>query len=172
MLELDSPRWQSLTHAYGTAKDTPELLRQLAQTTRPSEGSESEPWNSLWSSLCHQGDAYDASYAAAPHIVEIACNSTGPLDFSFFMLPASIEIARCSGKGPLIPTDLETAYKESSQRLLACIARRISEPWDFSTLISAMSAQAAAKGFPKVAEVMSNLDEALVIRLIDLDFDI
>ena len=75
MLELDDPRWSELSHAYGGASDIPALLRQLAKSPR-QQGTKEEPWFTLWSSLCHQGDAYSASYAAIPHIVEMAA-STG-----------------------------------------------------------------------------------------------
>lgn len=53
LLPLDSPRWSELTHAYGSASDTPALLRQLASL--PRADGDAEPWFSLWSSLAHQG---------------------------------------------------------------------------------------------------------------------
>ena len=100
MLALDDDRWATLTHAYGSAKDTPDLLKVLALSPGPNPSTLSEPWESLWSSLCHQGDAYTASYAALPHIVEIACLASGAVDFGFFQLPACSEIARHNGRGP------------------------------------------------------------------------
>lgn len=84
MLSLDDPRWRELRHAYGNAADVPDLLRALALSTGPKEGYRDEPWFSLWSSLCHQGDVYTASYIAVPHIVQIASEATEPVDFSFF----------------------------------------------------------------------------------------
>lgn len=38
MLDLDDPYWQKLSHAYGSAADIPELLRQLARETTKSTG--------------------------------------------------------------------------------------------------------------------------------------
>ncbi|OYY64375.1 MAG: hypothetical protein B7Y49_09860, partial [Sphingomonas sp. 28-62-11] len=35
MIALDDPRWERLSHAYGSAADIPELLRQLAGATGP-----------------------------------------------------------------------------------------------------------------------------------------
>lgn len=67
MLNLDSPKWSELDHAYGKASDIPDLLRQLETIPNPDDNS--EPWLSLWSSLAHQGDIYSASFAAVPHIV-------------------------------------------------------------------------------------------------------
>ncbi len=170
MIELDDPRWQKLSHAYGSAADIPELLRDLASATGPKSGYDCEPWFTLWSSLCHQGDVYDASYAALPHIVEIACNATRPVDFSFFQLPAAIEIGRHSGKGPPVPADLANAYGDAVSRLTECVALHRHEDWDELTLLSAASALAVAKGHHRIAEAISNLDDDLITRLIELDF--
>jgi len=70
MLDLMSPRWKELSHAYGPARDIPDLLKQL-KTAPPKKDYRSEPWFSRWSALCHQGDVYTASYAAVPHIVAV-----------------------------------------------------------------------------------------------------
>ena len=99
VVPLNSKDWQTLTHAYGGASDVPELLAQLALNPKPKSDYRSEPWFMLWSSLCHQGTAYNASYAAVPHIVRICLTSDGPIDSSFFQLPACIEIARATGQG-------------------------------------------------------------------------
>ena len=155
MIELDDPRWPELSHAYGSAADLPELLRQLARATGPKIGYQSEPWFTLWSSLCHQGDVYDASYAALPHIVEIAVSAKEPIDFSFLQLPAAIEIARNSGNGPPVTE---------------CVAVHRHEDWDEPTLLSAVSALAAAKGHHRIAEAIMNLDDDLITKLVDLDF--
>jgi hypothetical protein len=170
MIKLSDPRWQTLSHAYGSAADIPDLLRQLGGTRCPKIGHDSEPWSTLWSSLCHQGDVYDASYAALPHIVEIACNAKEAIDFSFFQLPAAIEIARNSGRGPPVPIDLSDAYGEAVSRLTDCVALHRHEIWDEPTLLSAASALAAAKGLHRVAEAIMNLDDDLITRLIKLDF--
>ena len=71
VLSLESTEWGELTHAYGPATNIPDLLRRLANEPGPSEHREQEPWWSLWSSLCHQGDVYQASYVAVPHIVDV-----------------------------------------------------------------------------------------------------
>src|SRR5690242_9894165 len=109
MLPLDSPRWEKLSHAYGCAAEgssaprawsaqggfssyqdmpsTVECLRQLAAKPQPREGPNSEPWETLYSSLCHQGTIYSASFAAVPHIIEIGLRAAhnGPIDFSFLV---------------------------------------------------------------------------------------
>ncbi|MBN8843176.1 MAG: hypothetical protein J0H88_08000 [Sphingomonadales bacterium] len=171
MLSLDDSRWTTLTHAYGSAADIPDLIRSLAQAPAPQDDARSEPWFSIWSSLCHQDDVFDASYAAVPHIVDIACRSDGPVDFSFFQLPASVEVARRNGRGPALPADLAEAYDHSLEKLADCIARHRHEAWDEATLLSVLAAQAVAKGHHRIAEAIMNLDDDLIERLILLDFD-
>ncbi|ATY33732.1 hypothetical protein [Sphingomonas psychrotolerans] len=169
MLELDDPRWSTLTHAYGSAADTPELIRQLAHAPGPAGDHEKEPWFTLWSSLCHQGDVFDASYAAVPHIVKIAFSAMEPVDFSFFQLPAAIEIARNNGRGPQVPAHTDTAYTQALSRLNECVAVHRHEDWDEPMLLSALSAQAVAKGHHRVAEAIMNLDDDLIGRIVDLN---
>lgn len=171
MLSLDDPHWSHLADAYGPATDIPDLLRGLAAAPEPRPGSEAEPWFSLWSGLCHQGDVYTASYAAVPHIVRIAFEAAGPIDFSFFLLPAAIEIARHKGRGPTIPTELAEAYHTAIASLIDCVALHRHDDWDEPMLLSALTAQAVAKGNYGVAEALFNLDEHMITRIINLDFD-
>lgn len=170
MLALGDSRWSDLSHAYGSAAEIPDLLRNLVGATSPMGDSTREPWFSLWSSLCHQGDVYDASYAAVPHIVEIGCGAAGPIDFSFFQLPAAIEIARNNGRGPQVPSELIDAYAKSLGRLSECIAIHRNDHWDQATLQSILCAQAVAKGGYEIAEVIMNLDDYLITKLINLNF--
>jgi hypothetical protein len=79
MLDLHSARWHDLEHAYGSAGDIPDLLRQLPTAAVRSPDGEREPWFTLWSALCHQGDVYPASFAAFPHIIAAAqLDAPGP----------------------------------------------------------------------------------------------
>ncbi len=170
MIELTEPSWSELTHAYGNASDIPELLRQLAQNPAPMRENDSEPWFTLWSSLCHQGDVYQASYAAIPHIVAIAKSSTGLLDFGFFQLPAAVEIARNNEQGPEISPALSDAYFEAISELRNEVAKRVDQAWDRPTLLSALSAIAISKGDHKVAEAILSFDDDIISKVIDLKF--
>ena len=62
-----TPDWSTLTTAYGPADDVPELLS--AAEARPDDQA---AWDGLWSSLCHQGTVYTASYAALPALTALA----------------------------------------------------------------------------------------------------
>jgi len=141
MLDLHSPRWKQLWHAYGSAENTPGLLVQL-KVAPPKKGYRDEPWFSLWSSLCHQGDVYTASYAAVPHIFDTA--TTRPVEEKpdFLLLAACIEAQRHTKKAPKIPVDLELAYKESLQlgdaMALVCLGRDWSED-DYRVLLGSLT---------------------------------
>ena len=165
MLSLDDPSWRELRHAYGSAADIPDLLRALARSTAPKRDSEDEPWFSLWSSLCHQGDVYAASYAAVPHIVQVAGEAKEPVDFSFFLLPASVEVARRTGRGPAIPEACADDYHRAIARLVENVNLHRNEAWDQSMLLSAAAAQAVAKGHVDVAEALMNLDADWIAKI-------
>jgi hypothetical protein len=171
MLSLDDPSWNELQDAYGHATGIPELLRALALSPSPTSSYQDEPWFSLWSSLCHQGNVYIASYAAVPHIVQIACEAKVPIAFSFFQLPAAIEIARATGHGPQIPDAYADDYRRAISRLIECVNLHRDEPWDQSMLLSATAAQAVAKGHIEVAEALLNLDDDWIAKINNCEFD-
>jgi hypothetical protein len=171
MLPLDDPLWKDLQHAYGAATDIPDILRTLALSTGPKEGYGDEPWFSLWSSLCHQGDVYTASYVAVPHIVQIASETKAPVDFSFFQLPAAIEVARQTGRGPDIPKAFADEYHSAIARLMENASLHRNEPWDQSMLLSVAAAQAVAKGHIDVAEALLNLDADWIAKINNREID-
>jgi hypothetical protein len=164
MLSLDSPRWATLQHAYGDASDIPELLRQLPDFP-PSDGNK-EPWFTIWSSLAHQGDVYSATFAAVPHVV--AALATDPVRASgaYFQFPAWVEICR-HRKGVEIPNDLAFAYRLALKQLPALVTAAASREWDGDFLTCALSAIAASKGFPTVAEAALELSPDIATQFID-----
>src|SRR4051794_24279697 len=99
MVALDSPRWKELQHAYGSAEDVPALLRALAAeatprfSEHPAEARNNPtPWDEVYSSLCHQTSASSATYAAFPHIVEIAESSGVSMRVEVLLLAGTIQI--------------------------------------------------------------------------------
>ena len=135
MIELDSDRWHELTHAYGSAGDTPGLLRQATLLPEAIDW-QSEPYHSLWSQLCHQGDAYTASYAAVPHIVSICRSNLSLANVNMLQLAVCIEISRLLDRGPKIPVDIKDAYFEALVVLPKLIATLHAEkPSEALTLI-------------------------------------
>ncbi|MFZ3495435.1 hypothetical protein ACODT5_19785 [Streptomyces sp. 5.8] len=66
---LDTRPWPSLSHAYGTAEDVPDLLRAL--TDADAEAAD-EALSELYGSVLHQGTVYAASREAVPFLAGIA----------------------------------------------------------------------------------------------------
>jgi len=124
MLDLNSPLWKDLTHAYGSAADIPVLLEQL-KPAGLKKSPDSEPWFSLWSALCHQYDVYSASYAALPHIVAIASSQPARNRLDHLFLASSIEAFRHLDDAPPMLVELRDAYQQAieqaSQLILDCL---------------------------------------------------
>lgn len=171
MLPLDDPRWSDLQHAYGSAADIPALLRMLRASPAQPASPEDEPWFSLWSSLCHQGDVYPGSYAAVPHIVQIARETTTPIALSFFQLPAAIEVARLTGRGAEVPAPDALAYTHAIADLPEIVTIHLRHAWDRETLLCAAAALAVGKGHAEIAETLLNLDDDWIARINNCEFD-
>ena len=160
MLALDDPRWNDLEHAYGTAADVPNLLQALEASPGPTQDFEEEPWNSLWSCLCHQDDVYAASYAAVPHVIRIALATSEPIDFSFLLFPASVEIARKTGHGPELPPELADAYLTAIAGLAELAVQHGKSMEDEAMTVSAAAAIAVANGDIEAARALLDPDDA------------
>ena len=155
-LPLDDPQWGELTHAYGSAADIPALLRQLANF--PScENYRDEPWYTLWSSLCHQGDVYSASFASVPHIIAAAAANPERASYGYLLLPASIEIARVKRRLAIL-RGLESSYFYSLGLLPGIVAGAAGRHWGEAFCSSALAAIAAAKGQSGIAEIVRDLE--------------
>ncbi len=154
LLSLDNPRWSELQHAYGPATDIPALLKQL--TDLPSSENDAEPWFSIWSALAHQGDVYSASFAAVPHVIDVLASAPLKADFSYFQFPAWVEVCRVKSAAS-VPEDIASAYFASLSRLPALVAAAAARQWDEGFLRCALSAIAAAKQQPAIAEAVLEL---------------
>ena len=164
MLALDDPRWSELQQAYGQAAGIPKLLSELKASENHFD--QKERWRSLWSSLCHQGDVYTASYAALPHIVQIAGDANSTVSFDFFLLPTSIEIARFNGKGPEVPSFLNVSYQSGLKMLMHNAIAHQAKAWDEAMTLSIAAALAVAKGHHRVAEAIANLDDDWISKIV------
>ncbi|WP_020653525.1 hypothetical protein [Massilia niastensis] len=151
MIELSSPRWHELQHAYGKATDIPGLLAQLQDL--PDGEGDAEPWFSLWSALAHQGDVYPASFAAVPHVIDALSRSPETAGEVYFHFPAWVDICRHKNQVE-IPADLRQSYVDAMSRLPGLLAQASGRPWDTAFAACALAATAAAKGQPQLAEVL------------------
>lgn len=155
MIELNSPRWLEFSHAYGDASDIPALLRQLPTTEQKSlDDYRAEPWFSLWSALCHQGNIYPATYAAVPHIVDIAFGLQETPHWQYFAFPATVEIQRQKHDAPPIPDDLAAAYFSALQGLHNLANKIATHDWDELLAQSITAALLVSKGHWLLADTM------------------
>lgn len=157
MLDLESDRWRELRHAYGPASNIPALLRRLPTAPVKSDGSEREPWYSLWSALCHQSDVYPASFASVPHIVAAAAVRDAADRAEYLFLAGTIEAMRHKASSPPLPADLAPAYREalrSAVPLAVEALRAESDPGWFQAVLGAL---AAFLGHPELGAAVSEL---------------
>lgn len=160
----DPTDWSMLPHAYGPAGDIPPLLRRLGVDPTPKNPND-EPWFTLWSALCHQGDVYSASYAAVPEIVHIGLAAKGPIDIGFFMLPACIEVARSTGHGPALSDAVTGPYRLALRQLHDCAYAHADDQWDSYMAQSIAAALSASKGQIELAKALVNLDRDIIRKI-------
>jgi hypothetical protein len=154
VLNLDSPRWSELRHAYGSARNIPVLLRALQSL--PAASGDAEPWFTLWSALAHQGDIFDASFAAVPHVVEAMARDPLKADSSYLQFPSWVEICRVKN-GVEVPEDLHAAYFAALARLPALVAAAAAREWEEGFLRCALAALGVAKGQTVIGEASLEL---------------
>jgi len=159
-LDLDSPRWETLNHAYGPANDLPSWLRSEAEVLRPSET------RSLIAYLCHQGDVHDASYAAFPHLLRIQGSASDPA-WKLIALIAGIEISRLSNRGPAIPPDIRDSYFSALACVPQVLVRFLRSGIDDLSLRAILAALAAATGDWRLGDAVLNLSSEVVRQLND-----
>lgn len=141
-------------------------MREL-RTFPPAAGYRTEPYYSLWSALCHQGDVYTASYAAVPHLVDALLTSPAPVFDSPLQLVTCIEIARATGHGPVVPSGLAGPYAAALRRLPEVVRAMGSFTLDEGSCRVAAAALAVANGHVRLAEAILELEPSLLDDLMD-----
>jgi hypothetical protein len=158
VLSLDSPVWASLSTAYGPASDLPPLLRQVPGASSPAEPN-SEPWFSLWSSLCHQSDVYTASFAAVPHILEDASRRQPYHRLEHLHLCGYIEVCRHRPHSPPVPDELRSDYQSALVLGSRLALESLAIDWKRDWLQALMGALAAFRGEPKLGAAIIESQE-------------
>ncbi|MFI7355942.1 HEAT repeat domain-containing protein [Streptomyces avidinii] len=85
--DLESIDWASLGHAYGTASDVPQWLRDMAS---PDPGLRDKAFSSFYSAAHHQGDVYACTVASLPFLFAMADDPATPDRASVVALMVSI----------------------------------------------------------------------------------
>lgn len=168
MISLDDKRWSELCDAYGSAGRIPDLIKQC-EALPNDDGYETEPYFSLWSALCHQGDVYPASYAALPHLVRIVGENPGKFRWTMMSLMQAIEAARLEGRGPVISEDLKPAYMAALNRVVVVSSQLLANNLNELELRAVLSCVASAKGFGPLSEAINELTPDVVLQLLDED---
>src|SRR4051812_30080327 len=92
MLEtLDQVAWSTLTHAYGSAADVPDLIRDLA-AAEPQVRERA--MHALYGNIWHQGTVYEATAYAVPFLIELAACPQVPNRIGILGLLAAIATGR------------------------------------------------------------------------------
>jgi hypothetical protein len=104
--DLDTIDWHSIHHAYGTANDIPDLLRQL--TTSSRNGA----LGSLWGNIYHQGTRWEASEYAVPFLYELATAETLSDRDCFISLLLGLAIGDTDSEK--LPFDPDAAFSDAS----------------------------------------------------------
>jgi hypothetical protein len=99
MIPIDDTTWLSLKHAYGSASEIPRFLGSLYDGAKVDERT----WTGVMNCLAHQSTAYDASYAAFPHFINIASDFSNPNSSDCFDAATCILYDALSGDGLTLP---------------------------------------------------------------------
>lgn len=145
MLPLNAEAWATLRHAYGAASDLPRLLQEAESDTRPGHHRGSA-WFRLWSALCHQGDAYSASYAAVPHLVAMVPAKLAQKMVDPLYLVAMIELSRLEGRGPEVPETLRAEYAAALGEARVLVEQALPLAWDRDARVALEGSLAALRG--------------------------
>ena len=118
--------------------------------------SREEPWFSLWSALCHQSDVYTASYAATPHVAEIAAGKSERQRLEHLLFIGSVEAYRHRKSAPSIPADLERDYFASLELSANLVLDCLKMQWDEMEYKILLGALAIVRGRPASEMPSSN----------------
>ena len=154
------PNWEELEGGYRLPYDPRPALRRLTR-----DSLDERAWKELWNELHHQGDVGVASYAAVPLLIE-AC-AGGPRDTNFYGLVATIEVERHRRSNPPLPEWLHDSYRASIQRAKTLALQDLASSKDLHLTLSAMAVAAIASGLPKLAALLSFLDQDEIQAFLD-----
>ena len=130
-LDLTSPRWRELQQAFGSADDIGRLLAALYETD--DEASRTELWYGAWATLCPGDRVFSASFAAVPHLLNIAESRDFAERVSALHLVTQIEISRHAPGAPPIDDDLVIAFASAIESLPRRVAELQAATWDPSS---------------------------------------
>jgi hypothetical protein len=164
-LALDDPRWNELATRDSVARNpshreprTPIVVTELAHLLARPTGI--ERFRELWPSLCSEGTAWSAAYAAVPHIVELARQLPPEQRVEHLFFVGLVVLCSCPDQGEAfeIKPYLEDSYRRALTEALALLAATLPYRHDASDTRYLLAAAAALKGHRKLSDVLAHLD--------------
>jgi hypothetical protein len=111
--DIDDIDWASLNHAYGSAEDVPQTLRDAVGA---DEEVADEAIGHLYGSIYHQGTLYTATPWAVPFVAELAADPRTPRRVHLVNLLGAI--AASDDAKPEVLADVRTALARETTRLV------------------------------------------------------
>jgi hypothetical protein len=158
VLPRDTQIWGRLRHAYGSAGDIPGLLNQLEECVVLPARWQEEPLRSLTQALCHQRGTANASYAAVPHLVDIAAGRPPTERGAVLHLVGAI--AAYAELGPPIPKELRSGYETALRRGVGVVAETLDtiRPAVLRQGLVLLADLAACRGATRLARAIVELE--------------
>lgn len=139
MLDFDDDRWNHLTGGYKMPWDARPWLRKLEKREDTAEF-----WYEFWGEVHHQGDVGTGSYATVPELVRIYRDRTA-IDWNFYAMIATIDLARTENGNPPLPDWLKEDYFTSIRELAKIGASQIMSANDTEAKRAILSVIAISK---------------------------
>lgn len=134
------------------------MLRELAHDMDAA-------WEFLWSALYHQGSIYTATYAAVPHVVDLAARVPAA-DRTRARCLAFVGAVALSGDAAPLPEELRADYSAAQQRARPLVVEALDAgAASRSTVASLLVTLAALDGDLDLASLLEGfIDEELHLR--------
>jgi hypothetical protein len=160
MIDLDDPRWATLTGGYKRPYDPRPALAVIR-----AHPDASEPWKELWQELHHQGDLGEASYAAVPVLVEIFRKV--PRHWQVYQLLAVIALESRRRSNPPIPDWIAPSYQQAWEDIRQYALADLATSDDQFLIWSALAVSAFAAGQMKLGALLTYMDESETDELLE-----
>jgi hypothetical protein len=168
MVELDSPRWRDLHHAYGPAGDVPALLARLARDERSSELEQA-----LYGALWHQGNIFTASYAAVPHLVRAAARMPAEQRLHWLVLAVGIAATSMTSNSLPVPEDLGLDLRQVVNDVRELVRDSLfANKWEGFEVRYWLGIVAVLQGAPEAGLSLFDLDAGLTCGFCGNDLDL
>jgi hypothetical protein len=135
------------------------LLSRLASGDRDALGD-------LYGALCHQGSVYAASFAALPHLVDIAKHAVDDnLRAEILVLVGSIATSSDDRSDRPIPVEIEAAYGAAARNALPLALSTLNGHLEPATAVYLLQAAAGLNGFSTLGGLLDGfVDEEFCVE--------